>query len=259
MSFVADPWTDFGDIYSKDYYEGNGVDPTVDYMFELENPSITARIYEWRGILAVVKSLIPVDEETRWLDFGCGNGRLVSYCAEHTGCQAVGFEEGWIASKAKEKGIPVIDEPALAELDGRFDVVTAIEVLEHTTVPLETLRRIRRLLRPGGLFFYTTGNSERYRRNLLDWSYFVPEMHVSLFEPRTLEKALQRTGFRPEFRGFLPGHTDIIRFKILKKLKLRRRSLADRVIPWPIVSRLADWRAGVTGHPVAWASEELEG
>jgi SAM-dependent methyltransferase len=252
-SFVADPWTDFAEIYSRDYYHGRGADPSVDYVFELENPSSTVRIYEWQGILKAVKSLIHINEDTRWLDFGCGNGGLVRHCLDKAGCQAVGFEEGWIAPVAREKGIPIMNEQELVSAEGQFDVVTAIEVLEHSTTPLETLRRIRRMLRPGGLFLYTTGNAERYRRNLLKWSYFVPEMHVGLFEPRTLETALKLTGFRPEFKSLLPGYTDIIRFKVLKNLGVRERAVWEQLVPWQIVSRLVDWRAGITAHPIGWA------
>src|SRR5262245_66331180 len=75
-SFVANPWTDYAAIYSADYYAGKGADPTVDYVFELDNPADTIRQYEWRGLLRIAESLVPVGPETRWLDFGCGHGGL---------------------------------------------------------------------------------------------------------------------------------------------------------------------------------------
>ena len=77
----------------------------------------------------------------RWLDFGCGNGGLVRYVLNHTGAQASGFEEGSIATAARELGIPILAAEALADQAGAFDVVTAIEVIEHTLDPLAELRR----------------------------------------------------------------------------------------------------------------------
>jgi len=68
------------------------------------------------------------------------------------------------------------------------------EVVEHLADPVAELKRIHSLLRPGGLFFLTTGNAAMQRRRFLKWPYIVPEIHVSYFEPRTLARALERAG-----------------------------------------------------------------
>jgi hypothetical protein len=65
FGFVADPWTDYDQIYSDAYYAGEGADPLVDYAYELAHPERTVRRYEWRGILAAVGSLAPVGPTTR--------------------------------------------------------------------------------------------------------------------------------------------------------------------------------------------------
>jgi 2-polyprenyl-3-methyl-5-hydroxy-6-metoxy-1,4-benzoquinol methylase len=253
FSFISNPWRDYNTIYSLEYYCGQGIDPLVDYMFELEHPKTTIRQYEWRGILNIVKSLTRIDRETRWLDYGCGNGGLVRYCNEHAKCKAFGFEQGCIKEKASSYGIPYIDCEGLERQQGSFDVVTAIEVLEHLENPQESLRNIRALLKPGGLFFYTTGNAEPFRERLLTWSYIIPEIHISFFEPKTLDFALNRSGFKTEFKGFMPGHVDIIRFKILKNLRWKTPSLLERILPWAVIARMADMKYGITSHPIAWA------
>jgi SAM-dependent methyltransferase len=254
FAFVADPCTDYARLYSELYYRGEGADPLVDYQFELEHPEQTVRRYEWRGIYQAVASLIALTPVTEWLDFGCGNGGLVRYCRSR-GVSAVGFEEGSIVKNATAAGIPLLTQADLTDRIGRFDVITAIEVLEHLDHPLETLRQIRRLLKPDGLFFFTTGNASPYRDRLASWSYVIPEIHISFYEPDSLREALERSGFSADFRGYLPGFTDIIRFKILKNLRVRTRSAWEGVLPWSVLAHAAHVRYRVTAHPIGWARD----
>lgn len=253
FSFVANPRTDVEAIYDADYYAGRGADPLVDYIYELECPDLTIRQYEWRGILRAVRQLVPVTASTRWLDFGCGNGGLVRYCRAHSDCAAYGYDSGWMAQRAAAAGIPYLSAAQLGAAAGTFDVVTAIEVLEHIPNPLAVLRTIRAALKPGGLFFYTTGNAQPFRDRLLAWSYVNPTIHVSFFEPTTLERALTAAGFRPEHRGYLPGFDDILRFKILKTLRVRRAAAWQVVVPWSLLCRFVERQRRVAAHPIGWA------
>jgi len=253
FSFVADPWTDYAAIYDDRYYRGEGADPYVDYYFELEHPEATVRRYEWDGIIAAVSALRPVDAQTRWLDFGCGHGGLVRHVASRMGCDIAGTDTGEIVAAAREKGVRILDDSDLTALEGKCDVVTAIEVLEHLPDPVAALRRIRALLKPGGLFFFTTGNARPFRGRLTSWSYALPEIHVSLFEPETLATALRAAGFRAEFRPRLPGLDEIIRFKILKRLGFRRRSWMEKILPWPVLLPLLRARLEIGAHPIGWA------
>ncbi len=224
FSFIQNPITCYAEIYSEEYYAGKGADPLVDYMYELNHPEHTIRQYELRGIVKAVSSLVKLGSNSRWLDFGCGNGGLVRFCRSNFHVNIFRMEEGWIKDKAIKAGIPILNRVDLASCYRSFDVVTAIEVLEHIENPLETLRSILSFLKPGRLFFYTTGNARPFRNRLLKWPYVVPEVHISFFEPETLARALSTAGFIPEYKGLLPGFEDIIRFKVLKSLGFRKRS-----------------------------------
>jgi len=252
FSFVADPCLDFARIYTPEYYRGQGADPLVDYLYEVEHPESTVRAYEWRGIARLVATLADVGPRTRWLDFGCGLGGLVSHLRA-SGCDAVGFEEGWAAGEAARRGVPIVAPDALDALVGTFDVVTAIEVIEHVPDPMRMLARIRSLMRRNGLLFLTTGNARPHRERLAAWGYVTPEIHVSFFEPGTLALALHRAGFVPQAPRWRAGFDDIVRFKVLKNIHVRRRSRVESALPWTVLSRLVDRRVPVSAHPVGWA------
>lgn len=248
---VADPWTDFADIYTEAYYNGRGADPLVDYVFELEHPAETIRAYEWKGIVRVLSTLMHLESTTQWLDFGCGNGGLVRW-ARAQGLEAVvGHETGWIADRARAAGVPMLTSQELSVREGQFDVITAIEVLEHVPDPIATLRQLKGLLKPGGTLFITTGNARPFRGRLPAWAYVVPEVHVSFFEPETLAAAMRHAGLEPSFPGFVPGFADIIRFKVLKNLRLRRRHTMERLVPWGLAARAIDARFGISAQPIA--------
>jgi 2-polyprenyl-3-methyl-5-hydroxy-6-metoxy-1,4-benzoquinol methylase len=252
-AFIADPWTDFDRIYDDRYYSGQGADPLVDYRFELDQPRRTIRQYEWRGITRRVERLLGGLDRVRWLDFGCGNGGLVRYALSNSAASAYGFEEGSIAASAQAVGVPMLSADALATETESFDVVTAIEVLEHTIDPIAELQAIRRLLRPGGLLFLTTGNAAPFAEHLTAWSYVVPEIHVSFFEPTTLEYALRKSGFRPARVAADDGFDEILKFKVLKNLRVRRRNLLTDAIPAGPLAAVAERKVRLSEHPVGWA------
>jgi SAM-dependent methyltransferase len=248
FTFVGNARTDYTAVYDEAYYRGHGADPLVDYLYELENPDQTIRNYEWRGLLSIFSKLQPVGG--RWLDFGCGAGGLVR-TARAEGIDCVGFEEGWGSRAARERGIPVLDAADLPACAGQFGFVTAIEVLEHVVDPVRILGQIRSLLSPRGMLFLTTGNAEPWRGRILEWSYArIPDVHVSFYEPATLSLAMSKAGLRAVPGRYMKGHTEIIKYKVLKSVGIRRTQRIIDFLPWSILSRLVDLRYGVSAQPM---------
>jgi Methyltransferase domain len=112
---------------------------------------------------------------------------------------------------------------------------------------------MRTLLRPGALLFVTTGNARAHARHLEKWRYVVPEIHISFFEPRTLERAMNEAGLRAEFRSLGDGLDDILTFKVLKNLKVRRRSPLTDALPRWLIGTIAERLERLSEHPVGWA------
>lgn len=170
--------------------------------------------------------------------------------ARRAGAECVGFDTGAYVSRARAAGVPILSEDELASMAGQFDVVTMIEVIEHLVDPLAFLQKVAALLRPGGMLFLTTGNVEPKATSFMDWSYVVPEIHVSYFTPRSLAVAYDKVGLTAVPGRFGAGWTDILRFKILKGMGVRRRSPLEAALPWPVLARLADRRFRVSAHPI---------
>lgn len=249
FSFVVSPRTDYAQLYDEAYYRGNGADPLVDYEREITDPR-GLRLYEWRGLVEIVGNLTRLDERTRWLDFGCGLGGLVRY-ARRLGYDVVGHDEGYSAERLRSDRIPFIERGDFERLSCGFDVVTAIEVIEHLTDPVAMLRDIAGLLKPGGVLFVTTGNAAPFRQRLSSWQYVKPDVHIGFFEPETLARAYRAAGLEPEFPGYVPGFADVIRFKVLKTAGVKRQGVLESLVPWSVASHIVDRRYSVTAQPIA--------
>lgn len=248
FSYVQNYRTDYDLLYNECYYRGFGADPMVDYVHESENFKETIRNYEWQGILSVFRMLCPA--EGAWLDFGCGAGGLVKFAVEN-GCNAFGYEEGWASDISRACKIPMLDASELSRYPNRFDFISAIEVLEHTPDPIGVLRKICKLLKPMGVLFITTGNARPWRKNLLAWNYTQsPDVHVSFFEPETLSMALKIAGFRPQiFSNMNKGYVDIIKYKILKNLKVKHKNNLIDALPWWAITKFVDSRYQTSKQP----------
>jgi SAM-dependent methyltransferase len=111
-----------------------------------------------------------------------------------------GVEPGeWAVATARERHGLRIREGTLETVPlepGSFDVVTMIDLIEHTARPFEALRRAGEILRPGGLLCLVTPNvkSAAARMAGKTWWHYRPA-HLGYFTRGSLDALLSRTGF----------------------------------------------------------------
>jgi 2-polyprenyl-6-hydroxyphenyl methylase/3-demethylubiquinone-9 3-methyltransferase len=101
------------------------------------------------------------------LDVGCGGG-ILSESMALRGARVTGIDLGEMPLRVAElhtleSGVSVdyrrVSVEALAaERPGSFDVVTCMEMLEHVPNPASVVAACARLVRPGGLVFFSTLN-----------------------------------------------------------------------------------------------------
>jgi len=235
--FVSNPNRNFDIIYDKQYYSGKGADTLIDYVYEMENPDKSIRIFEYQGILEIIQNILDKNEKIEWLDLGCGTGELIHYVQSHSNFSIKGYDSGYGATLAIERGIDILSEDEFLNSIGRFNVITAIETLEHVEDPKEFLLNVKQCLKPGGIFFFTTGNAEPFSKNICKWNYFIPDIHISLFCEKSIKTLHEIVGldYVTLSKNGKSGWITIYKYKILKNLKIKNTHFIFEFIPWRMV------------------------
>lgn len=135
------------------------------------------------------------------LDVGCATGEFL-LTARARGWAVHGIEVSpHAAAVAHQRGLRVsIGTLAQAHLaPNSFDAVTMLDVIEHVSDPLEELKTVHRLLRPGGVLCLETPNWNSVYRHLLGrrWAAMQPRLHLFHFDAPAVQGMLRRAGFDP--------------------------------------------------------------
>ncbi len=163
------------------------------------------------------------DRRPRILDVGCGTGANLLMLSKYGDAEGVDVSEDALAF-CRERGLENVKLGAAEELpydDGTFDLVTALDVVEHLDDDLAGLREMRRVLRPGGrvllfvpTFMFLWGlqddvshHRRRYRmpelRRVLEQAGFEIERttyaNITFFMPiLAMRKLMRLTGIKAE-------------------------------------------------------------
>jgi SAM-dependent methyltransferase len=134
------------------------------------------------------------------LEIGCGSGDFLVE-ARTRGFEVRGIEfSAAAATTANERlGTDAVETGEIHETDfadSSFDVVAFADVIEHVRDPANFLRRVHRLIRPGGLVFLVTPSIDSWSRRLLgqNWMEYKLE-HLHYFGNESLSYLLTRSGF----------------------------------------------------------------
>ncbi len=148
---------------------------------------------------AVLRRMARMTGKGRLLEYGCGPA-LVGQMAADDGWQVEAIDLGeWIRELQPQRSFPLHVGTLIEQhwTDGRFDAIYAQDVLEHLQRPLDELRELARILRPGGVIYVHVPNyaSLTIRLGVSRFAYNEPLGHLNYFTPRTLGEMLRRAGF----------------------------------------------------------------
>ncbi len=149
--------------------------------------------------ISQVKLLKRYKNGGKLLDIGCGEGFFL-YNASKVGFLPTGIEISKTKSSYGNKyfGLNIIRK-SLTEINFpnySFDAVTLWQVLEHLPYPLETLKEISRILKPGGVIIVSTPNISGIPARILKKRWWnIRRPHINQFTPKTLRNMLKNAGF----------------------------------------------------------------
>ncbi len=163
------------------------------------------------------------------LDIGAGAGFMLRAAADR-GWEAVGIElskpsRDHIRGRVPGAVLHDVDVQEAPLEPASMGVVTLSHSLEHLRDPVATLRRVRDVLRPGGMVFVAVPNWRAGTRVFLDGQIsWVTRCHVSYFDKDSLDRAFREAGLEPvrfDTRPFL-GVNYPLAVDFARRLRLER-------------------------------------
>jgi 2-polyprenyl-3-methyl-5-hydroxy-6-metoxy-1,4-benzoquinol methylase len=184
----------FLSLYDKTYFINEN--PKGGYTNYFEGMQINRRTFSDR-LGKIEKKL---GKKGRLLDVGCALGDCLLEAKILGWKEAEGIEISQYAYQfAKERSLNV----KLGTLNGNsyklntFDVVTYQDVIEHIPDPVNELKKIYRIIKPGGIVFLVTPDIGGIWSRLLGplWYHYKPYEHLTYFSQKSISRALKETGF----------------------------------------------------------------
>jgi len=176
------------------------------------------------------------------LDVGCGTGTMLTYLqryGEPTGLDMDAEAVGYCHERGLQRVTQIFAPPWPLE-DAVFDVVTALDVLEHADDDLGLLREIRRVSRPGALIMVSV---PAYR--FLWGPQDEISHHKRRYRARQLGDVMARAGLVPERLSYFNSllFPPIAAIRLLRRVLPSPRELKSdfNVAVNPLLNRTLAW------------------
>jgi SAM-dependent methyltransferase len=186
-------------LYSGSYYTNFRDFYEAQYLREIGGHSMTAAPLEL--LEDVIQRAVHARAEGDWLDVGGGLGTVANLVRRRCPGWAVTLNEfnpRSIELAREIYGLDTVSSNAeeLGKAPRRFDVISAVSVLEHIPQPLPFLRSYAELLKRDGIMVVIVPHFTALNASVSKAASpnATPPFHVSLFQRHSLEVALCRVG-----------------------------------------------------------------
>jgi len=156
-----------------------------------------SKLYNSR--LSLIESLYP--RKGNLLDIGCGAGFFLN-CANERGWNCHGLEILPEYIKYAQENF-ALNNIRLESLDdsltydaNTFDVITLWDLIEHLRNPVDCLKKIHHVLKPGGLLVMWTPNVKNAVLLKEKWTGYKILQHFYFFSGDSLKNMLEKAGFK---------------------------------------------------------------
>ncbi|PIZ55788.1 hypothetical protein COY23_04190 [bacterium (Candidatus Torokbacteria) CG_4_10_14_0_2_um_filter_35_8] len=129
------------------------------------------RIENWsdKTIYQEIKTILRNKDKGRLLDIGCGPGFFLNYIQNLEFKSLSGLDKSRRIFILKDKNIDFYEQDLnkLLKIRKKFDIITAIEVIEHLENPHKFIRDCKKLLKKKGILIISAPNITSYESRLL--------------------------------------------------------------------------------------------
>lgn len=174
----------------------------------------------------------PERQPLRVLDAGCGTGALLDHLLKQPGVEPYGLDfSGQALAYTRQRGHPRLVQGDLTRLpfpDSTFDVITALDVLEHIREDEGALREIHRVLRPGGVLLASV---PAFR--FLWGPHDTALQHFRRYTAGEVALRMQRAGFRISKLTYLLAllFPAFVIQRLLSRLRPKKDSPQAQLVP----------------------------
>ena len=189
-------------FYEKDYFTGESADRGEGGLrLNLDMSSSESAEYnkDIPRVIQIINDKFGGLQGKKVLEIGCATGDLLAKIKK-AGGHAKGLEiSGFAADIARKRGLDVTTgtiENFADDHRGNFDIVIALEVIEHVLSPTVFLKHCAALIRPGGLLLISTPNYACARRFGKEWLGFNTSFeHIYFFSLKVLIRMASKSEF----------------------------------------------------------------
>lgn len=225
-------------IYPSNYYaysleEGYDEDQRQNWYYKYRYKQILQGL---EGALSFVNAPNPV----RVLDIGCADGHILNWFQKVRTKQVETFgvdmneraveKANAAGHKAYAGRFEEVDLP-----ENYFDFVWASHVIEHVPDPKAFAEKVRRILKPGGIFWFWTPNINSLDAKLFKnkhWGAYHFPRHWVFYDPKSAEHLAKLTNFELVHLEFQPNAIFWVwTIHSMMKANPALRSLADSLFP----------------------------
>jgi 2-polyprenyl-3-methyl-5-hydroxy-6-metoxy-1,4-benzoquinol methylase len=132
------------------------------------------------------------------LDFGCGNASIAKALMNRV-ASIEGLEVNSYANDiAKSQGLTVYADLSEISFDKRYDVIISNHVFEHVVNVVETLGKLKLLLKPGGRLILILPLDDWREKNNREWFVSDPNHHLQTWTPLLIGNTMIEAGYQPQ-------------------------------------------------------------
>ncbi len=151
-------------------------------------------------LCAVLDHCIGTGKQRRVLEVGCGNGGNLKFLSRYGSVSAIELEDG-ARARAKSRGLARVEKGWLPDglpfNEEKFDLVAALDVIEHVDDDLAALERLRGRLHDGGTLLLTVPAYPWLWSRHDELSH-----HRRRYTAKVLDRLLSQAGFRATFTSY---------------------------------------------------------